>query len=670
MTNGIYPSDLPSALIVDAVLALVTQGGVTDLRQAPLSALVTQLATQLTVSALGGPAYPTVADGLAAVADGAYFTVPDSGGLTLYRRSGTAAVQVAQIPGQADIDAAIAAAEASLAAQVEDALGAPLYDEEWADVWAAGPDGRPLAGVTPPGHLRLEWEPIWDEEFAWAIRDEAGLVAIGGRHDGSIWTGPDPVGRVWLRDGLIVAQIGSRRVGVTWRAPDDDIVLVPGEITTSSVTWYEDNGSALTKRTADLIGETEISSGAASLLIVLCYGQSLMYGTGSSPASSTAPVKSGRAQMFLSGPRIPPQADIDTLVDPDLLAGLVDLREIDSTESPAAGIGWAVTSTAHGAPAARAALVANASRGGLSWAALSPGSTYWANLVAAADRGRTIASLQGLPVVGPVVTINQGQADKGDARGVYYARMVQARVDITRDIGLGVDSPVFIAQISEWGSYGDEFSHVPFDQLAAGLTIPGIICSGPTYWLARNNDGRHFTGVSSAQYGDYLGLLTHRVLSDPSFVPALYCTGATRSGATITLEWSTPPVIDTSLVTDPGNLGLFWNQVGGVARTISSVAISGTTVVVTLSGDPGAITPGTVDDTGVVTGGSYIGIADRTTAADLARYALSDDDPVRLATVFGPQCGPRTCLRSASIGTDQTGIPLYLRACHQRVAVA
>lgn len=543
---------------------------------------------------------------------------------------------------------------------IESAAGTPLYHEEYADVLTSSKDGRPLIYATLDGKAKIEWEPIWDEEFAWVVRDENDKVALGARHDGSLYpvSSPEETPIAWTRDGCIIANINGKRVNVTWRAPSDDTILIPDRLTSTSISWYEDDGSTLENFEERLVASTQFTTGLTNVALVLCHGQSLMAGSGSDPVTNTSAVSTGKAQMFLAGTLFG-----NDVVDKSDLYDLIDLKETRATENPSCGIGKVLSTTTRGT------ILANSSWGGRTWQELSPGSVYWTNLVMASDRARTIAAMNGLPL-SVFTVVNQGQANRTDARGAYYDLMKQARIDFTRDIGLGVDYPVFVSQISEWGAYGMATSNVPFDQLAVHTTIDNMFCTGATYWLPRNNDGLHLTGVSSTRYGNYLGLLISIYLADSNPETLVYCKNKSRSGSTITLTFNVSLTLDTTLVSDPGNYGFYWTQVGGVPQTISSVTVSGFTVTIVLTGDPGSITAGTVDANGVVSGGSYVGIADRTTTADLATYALADDDPVRLATVFGPKCGPRTNIRSVSIGNDQFGNPLYRWASHQRVAIS
>lgn len=140
MTQGIYPSEIAAAGLVDALLGMVTAGGVTDLRRIAVSALIPQIAGLIGATAFGGATYSSVALGLANTSSTDFFAVPAGGvggGVSIYKNAAGSALEVATLPGTAQIAAIegqIAVLEAALTGHAS-AIG---------EIWTAlgGQSGR------------------------------------------------------------------------------------------------------------------------------------------------------------------------------------------------------------------------------------------------------------------------------------------------------------------------------------------------------------------------------------------------------------------------------------------------------------------------------------------------------------------------------------------------
>lgn len=196
-------------------------------------------------------------------------------------------------------------------------------------------------------------------------------------------------------------------------------------------------------------------------------------------------------------------------------------------------------------------------------------------------------------VVG-AIPLDHGEADETTARAVYNADLIELQRDcasVCRKItGQGFDPLILLSQNSSFTESGSSTSTLAQFEVARDNPTT-FVFSGPKYQLPYS-DTRHLTSAGYRRLGEYHGLAWKRKRAGS--VVATFPRTAVRVGAVITITCDVPVaplVIDTSLVTDPGNYGVAYVQTGGTPRTISSVAIAGgNQVIVTLSGDPGSPT--------------------------------------------------------------------------------
>ena len=183
-------------------------------------------------------------------------------------------------------------------------------------------------------------------------------------------------------------------------------------------------------------------------------------------------------------------------------------------------------------------------------------------------------------------------------------------------------------------------SIIPAAQLAAHVNAPGkIVLVGAKYHLPYVVDGVHLSNEGYRHMGeDYAKVYRHVILEGKTWEPLRPKTVA-RAGAVITVKMHVPApplVMDTTLVSDPGNKGFEWAG----AETIASVAISGPdTLVITLSAAPAA-------------GGRL-------------RYAFTGTS----GALGGPTTGPRGNLRDSDATPSRFGYPLHNWCIHFDQAV-
>lgn len=528
------------------------------------------------------------------------------------------------------------------------ALSPPPLSKAYSDAkWAA--DGRTLQiGYRFDGGVDVfDTVPSINSEWLWGDLCEDGVSVFRGvRLDGTSY--PGGVGdsatavSAWTNGAEVVAQKNGRRIPLTFNTPAGTVNVSP-TATATKATYLIDNGTTVTTYEEDLTCTTSLVPTVTRLFHIMGFGQSNRDGVGSPKVHGT-PVNPGRAVMFNAGDKVrgPLATDeAETPLSRDRILSIVDAYEIASSESPSMGFVWGITQPGRLA-ATDGALISSHAMGGQPFSAIRKGGTrpnIWNNLMIAQKRARIMAAVNGLIYV-PFLHVTHGEADRAALPGVYGANMMTLWNDCLADFGAA--TKIVMSQMGAFTAYGLTTSEVPFDQLNIALANPDKFgCSGPQFHLPRNvNDGIHI--INQARLGSYDQRTADKMLKGLDARP-MHCTGAVRTSSTVYRLPMYVPVgnltLDTTKVSNPGNYGITWNQTGGTARTISSVAISGNDIIVTLSGDPGAFTS------------AYIGIADR---------GIADAHG-------GPTTGARNNFRDQAADLDIDGIPMENWASHQRV---
>lgn len=193
------------------------------------------------------------------------------------------------------------------------------------------------------------------------------------------------------------------------------------------------------------------------------------------------------------------------------------------------------------------------------------------------------------------IAFDHGENDEATPQATYKSYLLEFQADIagvaraiTRQ---GFDPLILLTQDSSWTESNLTTSVLAQYEVARDYPEK-FVFSGPKYQLPYS-DSRHLTAPGYRLKGEYHGLAWARKIAGD--VVATFPVRATRQADTITVECNVPVlplVIDTSLVTNPGNYGVGYTQVGGTTRTVSAVSIhaDGDKVIVVLSGDPGAPT--------------------------------------------------------------------------------
>ena len=363
--------------------------------------------------------------------------------------------------------------------------------------------------------------------------------------------------------------------------------------------------SPLQDKSQQLYSTTWLSA-ANEVVVYVIYGQSRGRNDGTGPEVTVNPILPGIAGMFNGGvyPNARRDVPATTPVIDERIKTIVDLHEGSGIETPASGFAKGASGALQ---AGQRLFIINAARGGASYNQLKKGTQPWANIVTELARFKVIAANLGVTVrIGGMVFLG-GEADRANTKDVYLAKLVELQRDFSSEVSalFGRQQVIlFVDQISNWRGLQADMLHseVPLAQLEFGLKHPYGRCFGPNYPYV-TYDGVHYTAVESRRAGEAKGVATGNRFP-------LHIVKAVRTGASIVLTLSggddfSDIVIDTTLVTDPGNYGFEWLQTGGTARTIAAVAKSGfRQITVTLSGDPGAPTAESIAHAWTAPGGA------------------------------------------------------------------
>ncbi|HFR0339293.1 TPA: hypothetical protein ACGTU1_001031 [Klebsiella pneumoniae] len=159
----------------------------------------------------------------------------------------------------------------------------------------------------------------------------------------------------------------------------------------------------------------------------------------------------------------------------------------------------------------------------------------------------------------------QGEADqtKGTTKADYQADFdrMQKRIDdhASAVCGEEIHVPIFVYQFSSWinRTPNTAYPTIPMALLELAQTRENVYLTNPMY-IHDYTDGAHLTARSSYIQGLYISVMEKRALVDGKTAKPLMPIGHKRQGRAATV-WLNPVgrlVVDTSVVSDPGNYGL------------------------------------------------------------------------------------------------------------------
>lgn len=297
----------------------------------------------------------------------------------------------------------------------------------------------------------------------------------------------------------------------------------------------------------------------------------------------------------------------------------------------------------------RSVLLVSGSQGGTAYSGLKKGTAPWSNMAASIEAG---SSRGALGCVAAYTTHGESDHDLGVTRSAYAASLVEWQSDIAAKCGSAArawgQTPLYLDQMSSWTAallVEAATSPIPMAQYAAAKANPGrVILVGPKYQYSYAGDGVHLVNTASRSMGAKAG---QAIAYGPGWAP-LWPTSVSRVGAVIiaTFNVPSPPlVIDTSLVSNPGNYGFEYTD-DSSPPAISSVALcSGVNTPVSGCSSTSQVA---------------ITLASTPTGANKKlRYAYTGAFPANA----GPTTGPRGNLRDSD-PTTWAGSNLYNWCVH------
>ena len=372
---------------------------------------------------------------------------------------------------------------------------------------------------------------------------------------------------------------------------------------------------------------------------VLSTGQSLSVGALGAPALSTAQPYANT--MFVTGV-LAGGAGLTTFVP--LVEGAVETMSSSLANHVAKQardvvlVGQPAGKTSHDL------LLSGHGIGGTAYVGLKKGTAAYANGIAQAQAGRDLAVAAGKTHVVRAVTNVHGESDSNLANAAYEANLLEWQSSYETDVkaitGQAEAIPMLHTQFSSWTRLTGlpTTSIIPSAQLAAHVNAPGkIVLVGAKYHLPYVADGVHLTNEGYRHMGEDYAKVYRRVILEGRPWEPVRPKAISRAGAVVTVKMFVPApplVLDTTIVSNPGDYGFEWVD-EGPTPTIVSVAVSGPdTVLITLSAAPGA-------------------------NARL-RYAFTGTSGAR----GGPTTGPRGNLRDSDATPSRSGYALYNWCVH------
>jgi hypothetical protein len=244
------------------------------------------------------------------------------------------------------------------------------------------------------------------------------------------------------------------------------------------------------------------------------------------------------------------------------------------------------------------------------------------------DESARLARESGLSVAVPAIGWIHGESDYSMTVATYQTKLIQLKNDYNTDLLPKTGQPNRIKLICGQNS-GEQFFATPgveYECHSAAATLsasevdPEIILAGPAYHIW-HRDGVHFDADGYRQWGQLFGKVYYKVVyRGESWTPLGPKSIHVHSPRVIVVKFKVPEpplVLDTFLVTNPGNYGFQVRDVTGSVPITAVALVNGDTVRLTLGQDLG--------------GSPELSYAWYSTGGDLG----------------GPTTGPRGCLRDS-----------------------
>ena len=212
---------------------------------------------------------------------------------------------------------------------------------------------------------------------------------------------------------------------------------------------------------------------------------------------------------------------------------------------------------------------------------------------------KALAAQQGKSFGYGAVLLTHGESDANDA--TYEAQIAKLQDDYNTDLkaltGQQEDIPLLISQQGTFPNGANSFAHSTLAAWQLGVNAPGkFLCVGPKYQYEYSPDNVHLPAAQSRRLGEkYAEVYVRAILMKEPWAP-LQPTSVSRSGAVITVDFHVPdPPLAWEETISPPHQEVVKQWAAGrgfeVADetgplTIAAVAITGSSVAVTLTAPP------------------------------------------------------------------------------------
>jgi hypothetical protein len=550
----------------------VTIGGVTKpsitkaLTDATAAATALAQAAQLGAEAardaaeLSAGLFESTTAGLAAVAEGGYFSVPSIGDetfVTLYRKVSGTASEVTKYPSTKYLEFISKTLITGYAWTLQDAVGRiALGVRDDGDVRTGSFHGLTILNDLPSG-------------YAWALTDENGHVALGVRTDGTV-----VMGDVRLA-GLVHDTNGITGLGgeYAWAINDSLGRIALGVRTDGTVVM----GTAIVNEINKSFDQAMVyrSGGtySAQINFINNTGQSL--GEGSTPATALTTSQEydnvGFPARALNPTSLVPLTVANTQVgsrgESPMYGTLGHVKELIAEEN---GLLYPVNDYQLAA--------CNNAYGGYSITQLNKGTVPYQNAMTQVQSLADIAALSGRSASFQAVTWTQGEADAVTVPpmdiGIYKGHLKQLAEDYNTD-GRAITGQHNQVRFISY-QMCSRSRNIAVAQLEASNESDLIYIATPTYIFNFPQDDVHVDAESSKWLGGYYGLVYKRVVVDGQDWKPLQPVAHAVVGGTLDLIFNKDGLtIDTTMVPAQPDYGFQVVDGAGVVQTLSSVSVIG-----------------------------------------------------------------------------------------------
>lgn len=337
-----------------------------------------------------------------------------------------------------------------------------------------------------------------------------------------------------------------------------------------------------------------------TLHIIITYGQSLSVGSHGTDLISTHAPYDGDALMFSGDETIDIRMGLKTLssefetLDPTTLTGFQNLISMHGQgagsrgETVAESFGHGLSKISRIVGAKWRGLFFCAGLGGTAYSGLKKGTGPYSNLIAALNRAKELAAVEGWRVVVDAVAFVHGEADSSNPN--YFNNILELQGDLDSDIktitNQKADVQLLMSQPSSF--YNPTAVQAMYE---AHKSSNNHVLVAPNYNLEYSYDLLHLTGKGYYTLGHYfLSAYLKTFWTGKSWSPVMP-EHISRQGRFITIDYITPfdddIEIDTSSISNPGNFGFqLSNPVDGEMAIVSVQKTAKRQIVIELESDP------------------------------------------------------------------------------------